>query len=133
MIKKQNKQSRSKLIKTLDRLWSSAVRRKYPVCVVCGSDKLLSSHHVICRKGESQRVRWMVDNGISLCYRDHICKLHRGQANFSWLEEYVVTIRNLVTPSQYLGIIASSQIKDKYKVKDLERLIKEFNNEESSK
>lgn len=123
---KQKKQSRSKLIKILDGLWSAAVRRKYPVCVVCGSDKLLSSHHVICRKGESQHVRWMVDNGVTLCVKCHLFKLHRMQANFPWLADYVGIIRNLVQPSQYLGIIASSQIKDKYKVKDLERLIKEM-------
>lgn len=130
MIKKK---SRSKLIKALDGLWSNAVRRKYPVCVVCGSDKYLSSHHVVCRKGMSDHVRWIVDNGITLCAGCHLFKLHKGQADLQWLKRFINIVDSLVTPTAQLGIIASSKIKDKYKVKDLERLIKEFDNEEDNK
>ena len=127
MIKKETRKS---LKKKLDILWSLAVRRKYPVCVVCGKDTYLSSHHVICRKGMSEHVRWIVENGVTLCAGCHLFKLHKGQADFQWLKKFIDIVNSLVPPTAQLGIIASSKITDKYKVKDLERLIGEFDNEE---
>lgn len=57
-------------IKTLDKIWSFAVKEKYNFqCANCEVQNYLNSHHVISRI--NYNVRWDLDNGISLCSGDH--------------------------------------------------------------
>jgi len=61
-----------------DTIWSLLVRGKYTHCALCGRPDGLSAHHWVVSKHCSNRTRWLVDNGISLCYGCHIHQTHRN-------------------------------------------------------
>lgn len=66
--------TRSKLEKSMDRLWSIRVREKAGYrCEYCGATPptvRLNAHHIFTRRAKS--VRWDVDNGICLCAKHHV-------------------------------------------------------------
>jgi len=77
-----------RLKKANDKLWSEIVRRRDGKCLVCGTTEKLHAHHAIVRKKISLDTRWHLGNGVALCYRDHMIKLHRdGDAEF--LRDYL--------------------------------------------
>ncbi len=65
-------------------LWSKVVRaRDGHRCVMCGRTDTLAAHHWLFFKSHSVRLALEPDNGVTLCYSDHILKLHRrGDADF---------------------------------------------------
>ena len=57
-------------------------------CLICGTTFNLQAHHAIVRKRLSNLTRWGLANGITLCYLDHIVKLHRD-ADKDFLDLYI--------------------------------------------
>lgn len=124
---KKTKPLRKKLIAKLDKLWSMAVRARYPKCVVCGSENTLSSHHCIVRKAQSLGVRWIVDNGVTLCYSDHICKLHGPQGgDKQFMDRYIAILNDLISADRQQEIIDIGHRINKFSTFDLQNMVKDF-------
>ena len=124
---KKNPPLRKKLIKKLDTLWSMAVRARYPRCILCGSSQTLSSHHCIVRKGQSVGVRWLVDNGVTLCFSDHICKLHGPQGGDKvFMDRYISILNDLISQDKQQEIVDIGHRINKMSVWDMQELVKKF-------
>ena len=84
-----------KQIKELDKLWSKAVRQ-VGHCEKCGGTYRLQAAHILSRRHHA--VRWLLLNGICLCYRCHMFWAHKDPLDFvRWLEDVrgVKTLENL--------------------------------------
>ena len=123
---KHKKTPRRKLVEKLDKLWSQEVRKKMPRCIVCGATTNLNSHHAIVRKAQSLGVRWIVDNGVTLCFRDHILKLHGQQSDKEWLDRYIAILNEIIPIEKQRNIIEIGHQIAKFSQSDLEELVKEF-------
>ena len=119
-MKKKN--PRKALKAKLDKLWSAVIRKKYPRCVVCGKSDNLNAHHCIVRKAQSDGVRWLVENGVSLCVGCHLFKLHGQQADKAWLENYLCIINDLVSETQQELIQEIGHKINKFSIDDLEQI-----------
>ena len=81
------KKKKSK-VQVCDELWALAVKKGADFkCEVCGktptNDKgtiLLQSHHMIPRTNYA--TRYMMENGVCLCYKDHIHFAHKDALGF---------------------------------------------------
>lgn len=74
---------------SLDTLWANKVKEKAEYkCEVCGKETGLNSHHIFSRS--NKRVRWDLDNGISVCVGHHVFGLfsaHKSPIEFiEWLK-----------------------------------------------
>ena len=126
---KKNKPLRKKLIDKLDMLWSMAVRARYPRCIICGSEKTLSSHHCIVRKGQTIGVRWLVDNGVTLCFSDHICKLHGPQGGDAvFMKRYIAILNKLISEERQQEIIEIGHRINKISTFEMQEMVKAFEN-----
>ena len=65
-------------------LWSKAVRaRDNNRCILCGKTEGLNAHHWIVHAAGSLGTRFLLGNGVALCYGCHIFKVHaRGDAQY---------------------------------------------------
>jgi hypothetical protein len=104
-----DKARRKKLEKELDNLWKEIVHFKWKnKCAWPGCDKTnyLSAHHYF-HKAQGNKARWLVDNGVLLCYGHHIGQVHRagnveelrdmlvqklGQNYFDWMKQEVTKV-----------------------------------------
>ena len=70
------KQSRKTIQNRCDKNWSIIVRNQAGnKCQMCGKDEgVLNAHHIISRKHKPSR--WLLYNGVALCYRCHMFKAH---------------------------------------------------------
>ena len=70
--------------KVLPALWSIRIRKRDGNrCIMCGKSSeevALNAHHWIVPAGRSLRTRFILDNGVSLCYACHIFKVHKDGA-----------------------------------------------------
>ena len=72
-------------IKTLDKLWSEAVRTRDAKCLRCGKVSGLQGAHIFSRT--SRATRWDLENGVSLDYACHLHWAHKNPVLFTrWLE-----------------------------------------------
>lgn len=90
--KKVKKINKAKLIKKLKKqnfeLWSQCVRLRDKKCIVCGSTENLQAHHCFVRAALSLRTRFILENGVTLCYYCHLVQIHRnGEKRF--FEKYI--------------------------------------------
>lgn len=70
-------------IKKCDKLWAQAVKaRAQNKCEVCGKTERLHAHHVIPRTNYS--TRYLVENGVCLCYKHHFYWAHKDALDFSY-------------------------------------------------
>jgi hypothetical protein len=70
ITKKQLKKIEKKELNHKYKTWSNDVKtRDNHMCIVCGSNILINAHHIIPR--EIKELRYVVDNGISLCPKHH--------------------------------------------------------------
>lgn len=76
MKKKQSNLKR--LIKKADALWSLCVRSRDGQCVLCGSKNALQAHHWIVTRNQSNKYKFDLRNGVSLCYGCHIHGVHKN-------------------------------------------------------
>lgn len=67
-----------KLIKKADSLWSKCVRTRDGQCVLCGSKSSLQSHHWILTRNQSNKYKFDLRNGVTLCYGCHIHGVHKN-------------------------------------------------------
>jgi 5-methylcytosine-specific restriction endonuclease McrA len=104
--KPKKKNERKKLIKECHSLWSQAVKiRDGNQCRICGSASGLQSHHIFSDRMHSS-TRYMLSNGIALCFRHHYplghsdpCTMREnivkaiGEKAYRALESYVMPDR----------------------------------------
>jgi len=107
----------------LDKLWSEAVRQRYPRCIVCGAQPT-QAHHCIVRKAQSMGVRWLIDNGVGLCYVCHIHKLHGSQGDKEWLDRYIAALNLLIPADVQQDIMGIGHRANKYSMDDFRELVK---------
>ena len=67
-----------KLIKKADSLWSKCIRTRDGQCVLCGSKNALQAHHWIVTRNQSNKYKFDLRNGVTLCYGCHIHGVHRN-------------------------------------------------------
>jgi hypothetical protein len=113
---------RNKLVKKLDKLWSMVIHKKFNnKCVVCGAVGILHSHHCIVNKGRGgYGVRWLILNGVLLCPGCHLFKIHHGQADKAWLDNYLMMLNVIIPNAEQQNIIDISHRITKYSIPDLE-------------
>ena len=78
-------------LERLDTLWSKKVKTLAgDKCEYCGKTTGLNSHHIFSRS--NRRVRWDLDNGISVCVLHHVFgtfSAHKAPLEFAeWLKEH---------------------------------------------
>jgi hypothetical protein len=112
----------------LDKVWSLAVRRKYPRCIVCGKEPT-QAHHAIVRRAQSLGVRWMVSNGVGLCYVCHIHKLHGNQGDKLFLDRYMALLNDLIPDDEQQNIIDIGHRVNKYSIGELEDMLRKIQDE----
>ena len=128
---RKQKTKRQKLEKKLDELWSKAVRGRDGECLVCEKSPphvVLNAHHWIKRKAQSLKHKWDLRNGVTLCFRCHIHRVHKGELEAIDKMKEGAFKRAVVTREAYEEIKEyHSKGEVKYYVGDLERMIEEFN------
>jgi hypothetical protein len=68
---------RKKLEKELDTLWSLIVRNRWGhKCCWPGCDNVGNQPHHFFHKAQGLRARWLIDNGVCLCFAHHIFQVH---------------------------------------------------------
>jgi len=73
---KVKKPTKKQLTKENDALWSAIVRRNWDgLCAVCGRPGS-QSHHFFGKKSCSA-LRWVPENGLYMCFHDHIGLIHQ--------------------------------------------------------
>ena len=65
-----------KLIKKADSLWSQCIRTRDRECVLCGNKNSLQAHHWIVTRNQSNKYKYDLRNGVTLCYGCHIHGVH---------------------------------------------------------
>ena len=120
------KRNKAKTLKNkLDKLWSLYIRDRFPKCIVCG-DSPTQAHHCISRKAQGNGVKWHPRNGVGLCYRCQIHKLHGQQGDKLFLDTYIKRVNELVCDEEQEEIRQLSKKIIKLDISDLEELIEEF-------
>ena len=122
-MKRTKKSSRSKLKKVLDTLCSKATRKKYPRCIVCGREDGLSAHHCIKRKGQTDGVRWLEFNLVSLCYNCHMNKVHGNQGDAVWMSKYLEILHSLIPDYEWENVVQIGNRPNKFSIADLKDLV----------
>lgn len=111
------------LKKKLDKAWSLAVRAQYPRCIVCGASPT-QAHHAIIRKARNLTTRWMIQNGVGLCYVCHRFKLHGSQGDKVFLDKYISIVNDLIPNNEQQNIIELGNTPVIYSVAELEEILK---------
>jgi len=63
--------------KTLYATWSLKVKQAdYWRCSLCGDEDRVAAHHWYCCDKQAHAARYVVDNGITLCFACHLRKVH---------------------------------------------------------
>lgn len=115
MKKRKPKSELKKLVLECHLLWSKAVKiRDGNQCRVCGSAAGLQSHHIFSDKMHSA-TRYMLSNGIALCFQHHY---PRGHSDPCVMRENIV---KAIGEHAYkmLESYAFPSVPVKYKVSDL--------------
>lgn len=123
MRKVDTKTKIKRLKKQCDALWSKCVRLRDGQCALCGrKDVVLNSHHWIHSKAQGNRHRWTVQNGLALCYTDHIYKVHTyASADITERLKAFAFDTGVVTPADYEAIANDHTIM-KDSVEELEKI-----------
>ena len=101
-----NRQVRMKRVKAqLAVLWSIAVRRRDGKCVMCGKTDGLQAHHWLFHKSHSMALAFNVANGATLCYVDHIIKIHQRADG-----EHIMRLMEIMT--QRVGSAVIEQLRE---------------------
>lgn len=132
--RKSKKVNKAKLIKKLKKqnfkLWSKCVRlRDYNKCIICGKTEKLQAHHCLVRAALSLRTRFIIDNGVSLCYRCHLIEIHKnGEKRF--FEKYIKILDEKIPKEKQQEIYKIAENKEPITLEELqvinESLKKEF-------
>ena len=85
------KQTKTKVKKRLDKLWSKIIRSK-GYCEVCGKREYLNAHHIIGRR--AMNTRYDLRNGCCLCSGCHTFGNKSAHQNPLWFDEWLRNNRN---------------------------------------
>lgn len=107
------------------KLWSLLIRRKYPRCVMCGTEENLQAHHCIEPAGRSDGVKYLLSNGITLCYHCHIHKEH-GSASKTWRDTLSSIIDSVISKDDQQNIHEIGHKNNKLETCDIEEIIVAF-------
>ena len=119
-MKRKPKSERKKLIVECKLLWSKLVKiRDKNECRVCGSDAGLQSHHIFADRMHST-TRYMVSNGIALCFQHHY---PRGHSDPCVMRENIV---KAIGQEHYDMLERHSVGSQKYSVHDLTEIRNQF-------
>ena len=122
MKKKQSNLKR--LIKKADALWSLCVRSRDKECVLCGSKSSLQAHHWILTRNQSNKYKYDLRNGVSLCYGCHIHGVHRNPSVYLLDRLKTVCVaRGIATPEDINEITANRHEVHKRGVGEMENII----------
>ena len=113
------------LKKKIDKEWSLAVRKKFPRCIVCGAYPT-QAHHAIIRKARNLVTRWMVSNGIGLCFPCHKFKLHGPQGDKVFLDKYIAIVNDVIPAEEQQNIIELGDVPVKYNLTQLREILDTF-------
>jgi len=113
-----------RLLKLCHALWSIYVRTRDKTCVMCHTSENLQAHHCIIPKGKSSGTRYLVDNGITLCYRCHIKVVHRGQERKNWFDKLKEIIDSRISLADQAVMIAKSHEQKKWTREELQEVMK---------
>ncbi len=113
------KLSRSGAIKKLDSLWGKIIRARDKRCAMCGSTDNLNAHHCVVHKGNgASKIRWILDNGITLCAYCHM-GIHNHN-NASFVRKYETIRDSRISLDRQEEIIRLRHEVAKYSMDDLE-------------
>lgn len=103
-------------------LWSKIVRRRDGCCILCGTTETLQAHHWIVHAGSSLGTRFLLNNGVALCYPCHIFKVHgRGDAfYFDQIKDHMT--RQFVTEAEYDEIKSIGRSPVQFSLEELEQI-----------
>ena len=77
------KLTRSGAIRKLDALWALCIKARDKRCVMCGRTENLNAHHCVVHKGVgASKIRWLLDNGTTLCAGCHMGIHNHNNASF---------------------------------------------------
>lgn len=126
--KRKKKLNKGQIIRKLKQenfnLWSQCVRvRDGKKCVICGSDKTLQAHHCFVRAALSLRTRFILDNGICVCYKCHLVQIHKyGEKRF--LEKYIKVLDERVPYFRQMEIYRIAENKEPVTIEELQDIKK---------
>lgn len=110
-------QTKTKLKKKLDTVFSKYIRARDGKCLRCGRTDTLQCAHIESRTHLA--TRWDEENAVTLCYKDHIHWAHKEPVAFTkWLYEKFGDVVDTVH-------IRSHEVR-KYTKKDYEELIEYY-------
>ena len=113
-----------KLIKKADSLWSLCVRSRDKECVLCGSKNALQSHHWILTRNQSNKYKYDLRNGVTLCYGCHIHGVHRNPSVYLLDRLKTVCIaRRIATQEDINEITANRHEVHKRGVGEMENIV----------
>jgi hypothetical protein len=113
-----------KLIKKADSLWSLCVRNRDGECVLCGSKNALQAHHWIVTRNQSNKYKYDLRNGVTLCYGCHIHGVHRNPSVYLLDRLKTVCIaRRIATQEDINEITANRHEVHKRGVGEMENIV----------
>ena len=116
-----------KLIKEAHNAWSAYIRARDKRCQVCGKTDNLHAHHCIVPQKRGNSTRFLADNGISLCFWDHMFMVHKGLGGVEFNRRLQSAIDRICSKERQEEIIRLSHEVKKYDRSELEEIIETFN------
>ena len=124
--KKVSKQTILKRLKKKgDKFWSLCIRARDGRCMICGTTEKLSAHHCIKRKKLSNHSRFLLNNGITLCFNCHILEIH-NYATKNVLEKYLEILNKFYTKEQQDEVIRKSKEKRPLDILELTTIVEDL-------
>ena len=115
------KLTRAGAIRKLDALWALCIKARDKRCQMCGRTENLNAHHCVVHKGVgASKIRWLLDNGITLCPACHM-GIHNHN-NASFVRQYEAIRDAKVSLERQEEIIRLRHEVAKYSMEDLESI-----------
>jgi hypothetical protein len=114
--KKAKRPTLAKMRKILDRLWFENIyKRDKGCCKRCGRKDTLAGHHIFGKKAYPSG-RWLVENGILLCYS---CHIHFAHAKPYMFEEFMKECKGVIW---WFDLHETVQLKSQFRACDFENI-----------
>lgn len=101
------------LKKKLDILWSKKIRERDEICQHCGKTQSTQAAHIVSRG--NLETRWLLENGVGMCYYCHIMWAHHQPIEFTeWIE-------TKLGRAKFVRLKARARIINSWGVKELQK------------
>ena len=127
-IKKKKLIPIPRLLRLCHAAWSICVRFRDKKCAMCGSTENLHAHHCLVPKSKSTGVRFLLENGIALCYRCHMKIVHKGLERKNWFDRLKEIIDAKVSLIRQAEIIKLSHEEKKWTREELQQVLSDLKN-----